>query len=104
MNYFTTETVAGREISQSLGAVMGSVVQSKHLGRDIMARLKTLVGGEIRGYTEMLVDARNKALGRMLDEARAKGADAVVGVRFATSAVMEGAAEIMVFGTAVNLR
>jgi uncharacterized protein YbjQ (UPF0145 family) len=99
----TTETIAGREITQTLGAVTGNVVQSKHIGRDIMAGLKTIVGGEIRGYTELLSEARNVAIQRMLASASEKGADAVVGIRFTTSAIMGGSSEIMVFGTAVKL-
>ena len=99
----TTETIAGREITQTLGAVTGNVVKSKHIGRDIMAGLKTIVGGEIRGYTELLSEARNVAIQRMLASASEKGADAVVGIRFTTSAIMGGSSEIMVFGTAVKL-
>ena len=99
----TTETIAGREIAETLGAVTGNVVKSKHIGRDIMAGLKTIVGGEIRGYTELLSEARNVAMQRMLASASEKGADAVVGVRFTTSAIMGGSSEIMVFGTAVKL-
>ncbi|SQH77607.1 conserved protein of unknown function [Shewanella benthica] len=104
MIYSTTETIPGREIVEILGVVTGNVVQSKHIGRDIMAGLKSLVGGEIRGYTEMLTDARDIAVQRLVESANQKGADAVIGVRFTTSAIMEGACEIMVFGTAVKLR
>lgn len=99
----TTEIVAGRKITETLGAVTGSVVWSKHLGRDIMAGFKTLVGGEIRGYTEMLMDARNVATQRMTDQAQAMGADAVICTRFATAAVMQGMSEVIAFGTAVKL-
>ncbi|USD23453.1 heavy metal-binding domain-containing protein [Microbulbifer variabilis] len=104
MIYSTTETVPGYEIKEILGVVTGNVVQSKHIGRDVMAGLKSIVGGEIRGYTEMLSEARNKALQRLIDSAQQKGADAVVGIRFSTSAIMEGSCEMMVFGTAVKLR
>jgi uncharacterized protein YbjQ (UPF0145 family) len=99
----TTETVAGRQVTASLGTVTGSVVWSKHIGRDIMAGLKTLVGGEIRGYTEMLVQARDSATQRMIEQARAMGADAVVCCRFTTSAVMQGMSEVVAYGTAVKL-
>ncbi len=99
----TTEAVAGRAIAESLGTVTGSVVWSKHLGRDIMAGLKTLVGGEIRGYTEMLVDARSTATQRMTEQARALGADAIVCCRFSTSSVMQGMSEVVAYGTAVKL-
>ncbi|MCE9678878.1 heavy metal-binding domain-containing protein [Shewanella sp. AS1] len=103
MQYTTTESIAGVEITTSLGVVIGNVVQSKHVGRDIMASLKGIVGGELKGYTEMLTDARTIAIERMLAEARDLGADAVVGVRFTTSSITEGASEVMAFGTAVNL-
>lgn len=86
----------------SLGVVTGSVVQSKHIGRDIMAGFKTLIGGEIKGYTEMLTEARNTATQRMIDEAQALGAGGVVNVRFMTSAVMQGMSEILAYGTAVK--
>lgn len=99
----TTEAVAGRPITATLGTVTGSVVWSKHIGRDFMAGLKTLVGGEIRGYTEMLVEARSVATGRMLEQAGLLGADAVVCTRFATSSLMQGMSEVIAFGTAVKL-
>ena len=99
----TSETVAGRPVTATLGAVTGSVVWSTHLGRDIMAGFKTLVGGEIRGYTEMLVEARSVATNRMIEQAKAMGADAIVCTRFATSAVMQGMSEVIAFGTAVKL-
>ena len=99
----TTETIAGKEITQILGPVSGNVVQSKHIGRDIMAEIKSIVGGELRGYTELLNEARNIAVQRMLSSAKEKGADAVVGIRFTTSAIMGTSSEILVFGTAVKL-
>ena len=95
--------VPGREI-EALGMVKGTVVQSKNIGRDFMAGMKTLVGGEIVGYTEMLIEARQIATKRMVDEAEALGADAVVNVRFGSAAVMQGAAEIIAYGTAVKLK
>jgi uncharacterized protein YbjQ (UPF0145 family) len=104
MIYSTTETIPGQEIEQVLGVVTGNVVQAKHVGRDIMAGLKSIVGGEIRGYTEMLTDARNIAVTRLVESARLKGADAVVGVRFTTSSIMANSSEIMVFGTAVKFK
>ena len=85
-----------------LGIVKGTVVQSKNFGKDFMAGMKTLVGGEITGYTEMLVEARQIATKRMVDEAEALGADAVIGLRFASSSVMQGAAEVIAYGTAVK--
>ena len=88
---------------QALGVVTGSVVQSKHFGRDFMAGMKTLVGGEIVGYTEMLAEAREIATKRMVDEAAAMGADGVIGLRYTTSAVMQGAAEVTDYGTAVRI-
>ena len=104
MIYSTTDTVPGREILAIVGVVTGNVVQSKHIGRDFMAGLKSIVGGEIRGYTEMLTDARDVAVQRLVASAHEKGADAVVGIRFTTSAIMDGSSEIMVFGTAVSLK
>ena len=93
----------GREF-EALGIVKGTVVQSKNFGKDFMASMKTLVGGEIVGYTEMLVEARQIATKRMVDEAETLGADAVLNVRYGSSSVMQGAAEIIVYGTAVKLR
>ena len=104
MIYSTTETIPGKEIEEIVGIVIGNVVQAKHIGRDIMAGLKTIVGGEIRGYTEMLTEARDIAMQRLVADASNKGADAVVGIRFTTSAIMDGSCEIMVFGTAVKLQ
>ena len=93
--------VPGKEI-EALSLVKGSVVQSKHLGNDFMAGMKTLVGGEISSYTDMLNEARKIATKRMVDEAEALGADAVLNIRYASSSVMQGAAEITVYGTAVR--
>lgn len=95
--------IPGREF-EALGMVKGAVVQSKHFGKDFMAGMKTLVGGEITGYTEMLIEARQIATKRMVDEANALGADAVVGVTYGSSAVMQGAAEVIAYGTAVKFR
>ena len=95
--------IPGKEF-EVLGMVKGAVVQSKHFGKDIMAGMKTLVGGEIVGYTEMLVEARQIATKRLVDEANALGADAVIGVTYGSSAVMQGAAEVMAYGTAVKYK
>ena len=97
------EYVPGREI-EALGMVKGTVVQSKHIGKDFMASMKTLVGGELTGYTEMLIEARQIATKRMVDDAEKLGADAVVGIRYGSAAVMQGAAEVVAYGTAVKLK
>jgi uncharacterized protein YbjQ (UPF0145 family) len=99
-----TETIAGMQVTQVLGVVTGSTVRAKHLGRDFMAGLKNLVGGELRGYTELLEESRNEALSRMLQQARGMGADAVVNVRFSTSSVAQGASELFAYGTAVRVQ
>ena len=95
--------IPGKEF-EVLGMVKGTVVQSKHFGKDFMAGMKTLVGGEIVGYTEMLVEARQIATKRMVDEANAIGADAIIGITYGSSAVMQGAAEVMAYGTAVKYK
>jgi len=100
----TTDFVPGYEIVETLGIVAGSIVNSKHLGKDIAAAFKTLAGGEIKSYTELLVESRNIALKRMISEAEKLGADAVVGVRFGSASVMQSAAEIFAYGTAVRLK
>ena len=94
--------IPGREID-ALGIVKGTVVQSKNFGKDFMAGMKTLVGGEIGGYTEMLVEARQIATKRMVDEANTLNADAVINIRYGSSAVMQGAAEVIAYGTATAL-
>lgn len=98
-----TETVPGRRIVESLGVVRGSTIRAKHVGSDIMASLRNLVGGEVKEYTQMLIETRNESLHRMKQEAEALGADAVVNLRFTTSQVMAGAAELLAYGTAVRL-
>ena len=100
----TTESVAGREVAETLGLVRGATVRAKHVGVDIMAGLRNLVGGEMKSYSSMLAGAREQALDRMAEEARALGADAVVAVRMETSAIAQGASEIVAYGTAVRLR
>ena len=102
--YTTTPDVPGHEIEEVLGVISGNVVQSKHVGRDIGAAFKTIIGGEIKGYTDMLTEARQIAISRLVDEARKLNADAVVNIRFATSSIMSGAAEILAYGTAVRLK
>ena len=104
MLVLTTETVQGREISESLGLVRGNTIRARHLGRDIVAGLRTIVGGEIHEYAKLLGEAREQAIDRMLDEARGLGADAVVGVRFSTSVIINNAAEMLAYGTAVKLK
>lgn len=99
----TTETVAGHRIVAHLGAVHGATVRARHVGADLLAVLKSLIGGEIGGYRKALATARAEAIARMTAEAEALGADAVVGLRLATSTVMAGAAEIVAFGTAVRM-
>ena len=101
MKLITIETIPGQNY-EVLNVVKGTVVYSKNFGRDFMAGMKTLVGGEIVGYTEMLNEARQIATRRMVDEAEALGADAVVGLRYASSSVMQGAAEVVAYGTAVK--
>ena len=93
------EYVPGKEI-EALGVVKGSVVQSKNLGRDFMAGMKTLVGGELEGYTELLNEARQIATKRMVDEAEALNADAIINIRYGSSSMMQGAAEVVAYGTA----
>ncbi|TOB99163.1 hypothetical protein CGJ96_05330 [Vibrio parahaemolyticus] len=103
MIYTTTDTIPGKEIAEVRGVVTGNVVQSKHIGRDLVAGLKSIVGGEIRGYTEMMTEARDIAIQRMVEQANQKGADAIVGIRFTTSSIVDGSSEILAFGTAVKL-
>lgn len=98
-----TPTIEGYRITQHMGLVRGNTIRAKHIGRDIMAGLRSIVGGEIKEYTEMLTEARNAALQRMESEAMRLGADGVVNVRFMTSQVMTGAAELLAYGTAVKL-
>ena len=98
-----TEGVPGRSIAEFYGIVSGSTVRTKHIGRDIMASLKNIFGGELKGYTELLQDARDEALDRMMEQAKSLGANAVVNVRFSTSSVAQGAAELFAYGTAVKV-
>ena len=99
----TTEYIAGKEL-EMIGLVKGATIQTKHLGKDITQSFKTLVGGELGAYTEMMNDARALATKRMVQEAQTLGADAIVGVRYGSAAVMQGAAEVFAYGTAVKFR
>lgn len=100
----TSESIPNKTITQQLGVVTGNTVRAKHIGRDIMAGLKTIVGGEVKGYTEMLTESRNEAIKRMISAAEKLGADAIIGVRFTTSSVMDGMAEMLAYGTAIKLQ
>lgn len=102
MKLYTIENLPN--VKEVLGLVKGEIVQSKHFGKDFMAGMKTLVGGEIKGYTDMIKEARQIATERMIEEAKEMGADAIIGVRYGSSAVMQGAAEMLVYGTAVKLK
>jgi len=99
-----TDFIPGREVGSILGLVRGNTIQAKHIGKDVMAGFRNFVGGEIKEYTEMLSEAREIALSRMIQKAEKLNADAIINVRFMTSAVMASAAEILVYGTAVNLK
>ena len=103
MKLVSIETIPGQEF-EVLDTVRGTVVYSKNFGRDFMAGMKTLVGGEITGYTEMLIEARQIAMKRMVEEAEALGADAVLNIRYGSASVMQGAAEIIAYGTAVRYK
>lgn len=104
MKISTTPSIAGHEISETLDIARGSTVRARNLGRDIFAGIKNLVGGEITEYTELMASAREQALDRMIADAEQLGADAVVNVRFMTAQVMQGASEILAYGTAVKLK
>lgn len=99
----TTENLPGRDVKEVLGIVFGSCVQTKHIGKDIRAGLRTVVGGEAKSYTELMEEARRKAMQRMIDDAKKLDADAIVGMRYATAQTMHGAAELIAFGTAVRI-
>jgi uncharacterized protein YbjQ (UPF0145 family) len=99
----TTEQIEGKRLTETLGLVRGSTIRARHMGRDIMAGLRTIVGGEIKEYTVMLAQAREEALQRMIEQAEKMGANAIVSTRFVTSMVMSGAAEIVAYGTAVKV-
>jgi uncharacterized protein YbjQ (UPF0145 family) len=97
------ETIPGKQIVEHYGLVTGSTIRAKHLGKDIMAGLKNLVGGELKGYTELLQESRQEATNRMIAQAHKVGANAIVNVRYATSSVAQGAAELFAYGTAVKI-
>jgi uncharacterized protein YbjQ (UPF0145 family) len=97
----TSETIAGTRVVRTLGMVRGNTIRARHVGKDILAVFRNLVGGEVAEYTKMLAEAREQALDRMVEEARDLGANAVISVRFITSEVMQGAAELLAYGTAV---
>ncbi len=99
----TTETIAGKNITQVLGIARGSTVRARNIGRDFFAGLKNIVGGEISEYTKLQAEAREQAMARMTEDANRMGADAIVNVRFATAQIMQGASEILAYGTAVKL-
>jgi uncharacterized protein YbjQ (UPF0145 family) len=100
----TTNQIEGKRITETLGLVRGNTIRAKHIGKDIMAGLRSIVGGEIKEYTEMLTESRDEAIKRMVEDANKLGADAIVSVRFTTSAVLGGAAELLAYGTAVKLK
>jgi Uncharacterized conserved protein len=97
------ETIPGKTIVEHYGLVSGSTVRAKHVGKDILASLKNIIGGELKAYTELLQESRSEATKRMVQEARAKGANAVVNIRYATTSVAQGAAELYAYGTAVRV-
>ncbi|MBS3994545.1 MAG: YbjQ family protein [Alkaliphilus sp.] len=99
-----SSTIANKEIVETLGLVKGSTIRAKHVGKDIIAGFRHLVGGELKEYTEMIDEARQIAISRMIKEAEDLGANAVLDIRFTTTSVMQGAAEVMVYGTAVKLK
>jgi uncharacterized protein YbjQ (UPF0145 family) len=99
----TTEQIEGKRITETLGLVRGSTIRARHMGHDIMAGLRNIVGGEVKDYTVMLAQAREEALQRMIEQAENMGANAIVGTRFVTSMVLSGAAEIVAYGTAVKV-
>jgi uncharacterized protein YbjQ (UPF0145 family) len=98
-----TSFIVGKEIAETLGLVRGSTIRARHIGKDIFAALKNIVGGEIKEYTKLMADAREEALSRMIKDAEKLGADAVINLRFTTSMVMQGTSEILAYGTAVKL-
>jgi len=100
----TGEDIPGKEVKEVLGVVRGSTVRARNIGRDIGAGLKNLVGGEIKTYTEMANNARDEAFNRMVNNATSQGADAIIGMKFTTSMIMQGASEMLAYGTAVKLK
>lgn len=103
MLLINTNEISGKKVVETLGLVKGSTIRAKHVGKDIAAAFRHLVGGEMKEYAEMLTEARQIATSKMVDEAKNLGADAIINIRYSTSAIMQGAAEILVYGTAVKL-
>ncbi len=101
MIFVTSDQIAGKTIKKTLGIVLGNTIRARHIGRDISAALKNIVGGEIKDYTKMMAESREQALDRMVEEAESLGANAILNVRFATSMIMQSASEILAYGTAV---
>ena len=99
----STEGIAGKTIVETLGLVRGNTIRARHIGKDILAVLRNIAGGEIQEYTKMMAESREQSLDRMVEDAENLGADAIVGVRFTTTSMMQGAAELLVYGTAVKL-
>lgn len=100
----TSNDIPGKTITETLGLVKGEMVQSKHVGKDFLAGMKNFIGGEVKSYTKMIKEARQEATDRMIEEAEKLGADAVIAVRYGSSGVMQGAAEVIAYGTAVKLK
>ena len=103
MKIVTTETISGYTITDTLGTVIGNTIRARHIGKDISAMLRSIVGGEIKEYTGMLAESREQSIQRMIEKAEELGADGIVGVRFQTSMIMQSTAELLVYGTAVRL-
>jgi uncharacterized protein YbjQ (UPF0145 family) len=101
MQISTTHCIEGKTIIKQLGLVRGNTIRARHIGKDVMASLKNIVGGEISDYTKMMAESREQAIDRMIAEAQSKGANAIVGMKFATSMIMQSASEILAYGTAV---
>lgn len=99
----TTDSVPGKSVVTTIGLVKGNTIRARHVGRDVMAWGKSIIGGEIKGYTGMMVEARDEAIDRMIEEARARGGNAVIGARLTTSMIMQNASEVLAYGTAVVL-
>lgn len=99
----TTDRIEGKQVVKTLGLVRGSTIRARHIGRDVMAQLRNIVGGEITDYTKMLAESREQALQRMVEQAEGMGANAIISTRFVTSMVMSGAAELLAYGTAVEI-
>ena len=103
MIVMTTDFIPGKRVTEVIGLVKGNTIRARHLGKDILAGIKNLIGGEIEEYTKMIAESREQSLDRMKEDARSRGADAVINVRFTTSSMMQSAAELLAYGTAVKL-